>query len=57
MITRCITRPVSVPATTIRGMAGDQEMVTAAATVAAGGDLVPRAITSRASLPGLQAEA
>ena len=45
MITRCITRPVSVPATTIRGMAGDQEMVTAAATVTAGGELVPRAGT------------
>ena len=41
---RVITRyhPVlSVPAATIRGMAGDQETVTAAAAVAAGGDLVP----------------
>ena len=41
---RVITRyhPVlSVPATTIRGMAGDQETVTAAAAVAAGGELVP----------------
>ena len=34
---------LSVPAVTIRGMAGDQETVTAAAAVAAGGDLVPRA--------------
>ncbi len=33
---------LSVPAVTIRGMAGDQETVTAAAAVAAGGDLVPR---------------
>jgi integrase/recombinase XerD len=32
---------LSVPAATIRGMAGDQETVTAAAAVAAGGDLVP----------------
>ena len=42
---RVITRyhPVlSVPVVTIRGMAGDQETVTAAA-VTAGGDLVPRA--------------
>ena len=42
---RVITRyhPVlSVPAATIRGMAGDRETVTAAAAaVAAGGDLVP----------------
>jgi integrase len=35
---------LSVPVVTIRGMAGDQEMVTAAAAVAAGGDLVPQAI-------------
>ncbi len=42
MITRY--HPVlSVPVVTIRGMAGDQETVTAAAAVAAGGDLVPRA--------------
>ena len=42
MITRY--HPVlSVPAATIRGMAGDQETVTAAVAVAAGGDLVPRA--------------
>ena len=42
MITRY--HPVlSVPAATIRGMAGDQETVTAAAAVTAGGDLVPRA--------------
>ena len=34
---------LSVPASTIRGMAGDQETVTAAAAVTAGGDLVPRA--------------
>ena len=34
---------LSVPAATIRGMAGDQETVTAAAAVTAGGDLVPRA--------------
>ncbi len=43
---RVITRypPVlSVPASTIRGMAGDQETVTAAAAAAAGGELVPRA--------------
>ena len=43
---RVITRyhPVlSVPAATIRGMAGDQETVTAAAAVAAGSELVPRA--------------
>ena len=43
---RVITRyhPVlSVPAATIRGMAGAQEAVTAAAAVAAGGDLVPGA--------------
>ena len=41
MITR--SHPVlSVPAVTIRGMAGSQETVTTAA-VAAGGDLVPRA--------------
>ena len=33
---------LSVPVVTIRGMAGDQETVTAAATVAAGGELVPR---------------
>ena len=32
---------LSVPVVTIRGMAGDQETVTAAAAVAAGGDLVP----------------
>ena len=32
-----------MPAVTIRGMAGDQDMVTAAAAVRAGGDLVPRA--------------
>ncbi len=32
-----------MPAATIRGMAGDQETVTAAAAVTAGGDLVPRA--------------
>ena len=41
---RVITRyhPVlSVPVVTIRGMAGAQETVTAAAAVAAGGDLVP----------------
>ena len=47
---RAITRyhPVlSVLAATIRGMAGDQEMVTAAAAVAAGGDLVPRAGAAR----------
>jgi len=40
---RVITRyhPVlSVPIVTIRGMAGDQETVTAAAAVTAGGDLV-----------------
>ena len=46
LINRVITRyhPVlSVPASTIRGMAGDQETVTAAAAVAAGGELVPRA--------------
>ena len=30
-----------MPAVTIRGMAGDQETVTAAAAVTAGGDLVP----------------
>ena len=42
MITRY--HPVlSVPASTIRGMAGDQETVTAEAAVTAGGDLVPRA--------------
>ena len=42
MITRY--HPVlSVPIVTIRGMAGDPETVTAAAAVAAGGDLVPRA--------------
>ena len=42
MITRY--HPVlSVPVVTIRGMAGDQETVTAAAAVTAGGDLVPRA--------------
>ena len=43
---RVITRypPVlSVPVVTIRGMAGAQETVTAAAAVAAGGDLVPGA--------------
>ena len=43
---RVITRyhlVLSVPAVTIRGMAGDQETVTAAAAVTAGGDLVPRA--------------
>ena len=34
---------LSVPASTIRGMAGDQETVTAAAAVTAGGELVPRA--------------
>ena len=48
--TPVITRyhPVlSVPASTIRGMAGDQETVTAAAAVAAGGDLVPRAVPGR----------
>ena len=40
MITRY--HPVlSVPVVTIRGMAGDQETVTAAAAVTAGGDLVP----------------
>ena len=40
MITRY--HPVlSVPAATIRGMAGDPETVTAAAAAAAGGDLVP----------------
>ncbi len=32
---------LSVPVVTIRGMAGDQETVTAAAAVTAGGDLVP----------------
>ena len=42
MITRYHT-VLSVPAVTIRGMAGDLETVTAAAAVAAGGDLVPRA--------------
>ena len=45
-LVRVITRyyPVlSVPAATIRGMAGDQETVTTAAAVRAGGDLVPRA--------------
>ena len=42
VITRCHT-VLSVPAATIRGIAGDQEMVTAAATVTVGGDLVPRA--------------
>ena len=42
MITRY--HPVlSVPVVTIRGMAGDQETVTAAAAVTAGGDLVPGA--------------
>jgi hypothetical protein len=49
---RVITRyhPVlSVPVVTIRGMAGDQETVTTAATVTARGDLVPRAGTR---LPG-----
>ena len=43
---RVITRyhqVLSVPVVTIRGMAGDQETVTAAAAVTAGGDLVPRA--------------
>jgi hypothetical protein len=43
---RVITRyhPVlSVPVVTIRGVAGDQETVTAAAAVKAGGDLVPGA--------------
>jgi integrase/recombinase XerD len=34
---------LSVPAATIRGMAGEQETVTAAAAVTAGGELVPRA--------------
>ena len=34
---------LSAPAATIRGMAGDQETVTAAAAVRAGGELVPRA--------------
>ena len=41
MITRCITRSLSVPAATIRGMASDQETVTAAA-VTAGAELTPR---------------
>ena len=48
VITRCITRPLSVPAVTIRCMAGDQETATTAA-VTAGGDLVPRV---RARPPG-----
>jgi len=43
VITRCITRPMPVPAPTIRGMAGDQETASAAAAVTAGGELVPRA--------------
>ena len=32
-----------MPGVTIRGMAGDQETVTAAAAVRAGGELLPRA--------------
>ena len=42
VITRCIPL-VSVPAVTIRGMAGDQETVTTAAAETGGGGLVPRA--------------
>ena len=34
---------LSVPAATIRGVVGDQEAVTTAPAVTAGGDLVPRA--------------
>jgi integrase/recombinase XerD len=44
---------LSVPAATIRGMAGDQEMVTAAAAVAAGGELVPRAGAARPPGPAV----
>ena len=44
---------LSVPAATIRGMAGDQETVTAAAAVAAGGDLVPRAGAARPPGPAV----
>ena len=43
MITRFITRSVSVPAATIRCMADDQEMMTAAAAATADGALVSRA--------------
>ena len=52
MITRY--HPVlSVPVVTIRGMAGDQETVTAAAAVTAGGDLVPGAGARPPVLAGL----
>ena len=47
---RVITRyhlVLSVPVVTIRGMAGDQETVTAAAAVAEGGELVPWAGAAR----------
>jgi hypothetical protein len=38
---------LSVPAATIRGMAGDQETVTAAAAGAAGGDWCPGPVPGR----------
>ena len=59
MADRVITRyhlVLSVPAATIRGMAGDQEMVTAAAAVASGGDLMPRASARPSSSAAIAAE-